>query len=117
MVGLCDHRIHRAHLLPHREGGVGEVLVVGKARAVLADEDVARAAALVRGDVLREDVEHALDLGEGDAAARLEGKEGGADARRVGAIEGRRRGRRGSDNDQQDRDGERDLEEIHLRPK
>lgn len=62
LVRVDDHGVHGARRLRHREGGVGEVFVVGEAGAILADEDIPGAAVLVSGDVLGEDVEHALDL-------------------------------------------------------
>lgn len=108
-IGLGDHRVHRARLLPHGESGVCKILLVREAEAVLAHEDVPGTAALVDGDVLGEDVKHALDLGDVGTSTRLEGEEGGANTGHVRAIERPRRGRQGNGIDQQqNRNGERD---------
>lgn len=90
-IGFGDHGVHEALHLPHGKGGVGEVLLVGQARTVLSDEEVAGAAGLVGGNVVREYVKHALDQGQGGVSIRLEGDEGGAEASVVGTIQWSRR--------------------------
>lgn len=64
-ISFLDHLIHGPLLLSHRKCGVGQVLVCWRrAGAVLLDEKVAVAVVLDRY-VGRQDVEHALDFGEG----------------------------------------------------
>lgn len=103
VVRRNDRVVHRCPVLPHREGGVGEVPLGGSgAGAVLADEQVGGwSRAVVGGDVGGEDVEHALHVGEGLALEGAEGEERGADAVRVGAIQRQGIGSDGSRNHHQ----------------
>lgn len=109
--------VHGPRRLPHRVGRVGEVLLVREARAVFSHEGIPGAASLVGGDVLREYVEHALDLGERGGTIRPESEERGAHTDRVGTVERLRRGRWQNGVEKQDAGGEGNREESHRKRK
>lgn len=90
VVGAGDQVVHQPLTGPDRESRVGHVLLDPlSAGAVLPYEDVSPSAVgALDGDVAGQDVEHALDHGQGLVRLGLESQERSAESRCVGAVYG-----------------------------